>query len=97
MIFHTTQRSIIYLDLTINNTLIEKVKSFNCLGLTLSDILKIAHTHIINVSRTISKYISVINVLRYYMVLKTMHAQKGSSGFHRTMRFGRVWGKQWPL
>ena len=29
MIFHTKQRSIIYPDLSINSTLIEKVKSFN--------------------------------------------------------------------
>ena len=63
MIFHTKQRSITYPDLSINNTLIEKVRLFNFLGLTISDDLK-WHTHIRNVSRRISRSIDVINVLK---------------------------------
>ena len=30
------------------------------------------------------------NSLRYYMALKTMHAQKGTSSFLRTMKFCRL-------
>ena len=52
MIFHTKQRSIIYPDLSINNTLIQKVKLLNFLGLTISDDLK-WDTHIRNVSHKI--------------------------------------------
>ena len=64
MIFHTKQGSITYLDLGINSTFSEKVKSFNFLALTISDDLK-WYTHIRNVSRKISRSIGVINVLKH--------------------------------
>ena len=76
MIFHMKQRSIIYPVLSINNTLIEKVKSFNFLGLTISDDLK-WHTHIRNVSRKISRSIGVINVLKHTFpthILNTLYS-----------------------
>ena len=76
IIFHTKQRSITYPDLSINNNLIEKVRSFNFLGLTISDDLK-WHTHIRNVSRKISRSIGVINVLKHTFpthILNTLYS-----------------------
>ena len=76
MIFHTKQGIITSPDLSINNTPIEKVKSFHFLGLIISNDLK-WHTHIGNVSRKISRSIGVINALKHAFpthILNTLYS-----------------------
>ena len=61
--------------LKINNTLIEKVSSFNYLGVTLNELLT-WNTHIDKISSKISKYNGLLNKLKHYLasnVLKTLY------------------------
>ena len=64
MVFHTVQRKIQYPILTINNTVIERVKQFNFLGIILHYTLK-WQKHIDHVSKKVSKAIGVMYRLKH--------------------------------
>ena len=64
MVFHTVQRKIRYPILTINNTVIERVKQFNFLGIILHYTLK-WQKHIDHVSKKVSKADGVMYRLKH--------------------------------
>ena len=64
MVFHSMQRKVKYPVLTINNTIIERVKQFNFLGIILHYILK-WQKHIDYISKKVSKAIGVMYRLKH--------------------------------
>ena len=60
--FHTSQKTVIYPDLKINNIIIDRVAQFNFLGLTISSDLK-WHKHIEHIGLKISKVIIIIIII----------------------------------
>ena len=65
--FHTAQKTVIYLDLKINNIIIGRVADFSFLGLIISSDLKL-HKHIEHISLKISKVLD--NIYRIKSVLR---------------------------
>ena len=64
MIFHTNHKHIyVYLDIKLNNTIIERVVNFNFLGLLISDNPKWI-CHIDHVPRKVSRAICIINAIK---------------------------------
>ena len=76
LVFHSQKKSLSSLPLLkINNTLIEKVSSFNYLGVMLNENLT-WNTHIDKISSKVSKYNGLLNKLKHYLasnVLKTLY------------------------
>ena len=66
MVFHSMQRKVKYPVLTINNTIIERVKQFNFLGIILHYTLK-CQKHINYISKKVSKAIGVMYRLKTYI------------------------------
>ena len=64
MVFHSMQRKVKYPVLTINNTIIERVKQFNFLGIILHYTLK-WQKHIDYISKKVSKAIGVMYRLKH--------------------------------
>ncbi len=66
MIFHTAQRKVNTLHLTINNTIIERVTQFDFLGLTLNENLT-WKDHINKISSKISQSLLILNKLKHIL------------------------------
>ena len=72
MLFHCKQRRLVpTLDIKINNTPIERVKSFNFLGITLTENLS-WKDHICSVSKKISKVIGLLRRIRSFTPPSTL-------------------------
>ena len=74
MIFHRQQKGVKELNITINSTNIERVQSFNFLGITLSESKSWA-THLLSIKMKISKVSGIFYRLKYTFpleVLKTL-------------------------
>ena len=75
MMFRNSNRTIEYPQISINNTLIDYVDSFDFLGITLDSQLKWGH-HIDKISMKISKVIGILNHLKNFLpsdILKTIY------------------------
>ena len=66
MIFHTPQRKIEELELSIDGMLLERVKSFNFLGITINEHLKWGD-HIDKISNKISRNIGILNNVKNFL------------------------------
>ena len=64
MVFHTNQRNVIYPNLVINNSIIERVSHFNFLGIMLSYNMT-WDAHINHISKKISKAIGILYQLKH--------------------------------
>ena len=71
MIFHANHKEVVYPDLKINNTIIERVVNFNFLGLLISANAKWA-CHIDHVSRKVSRAIGIINAMKKTFPISTL-------------------------
>ena len=71
MIFHTNHRKFVYPNLTMNDEIIERVTSFNFLGLMLSANLS-WDVHTSHISRKVSRAIGVIKSLKYAFPIETL-------------------------
>ena len=71
MIFHTNHKNVIYPDLNINNTTIERVVNFNFLRLLISANAKWT-CHIDHVSRKVSRAIGIINAMKKTFPISTL-------------------------
>jgi len=71
-VFHTPQRHVIYPDIIINNTHVETVDNFKLLGITINKHLQ-WNTHIEHISIKVSKYIGVLNRLKYTLPPRILH------------------------
>ncbi len=69
MIFHKPQKQVSTISLKIDDTVIEKVKDFNFLGLVLNEHLT-WKTHRNKVSNSISKTIGILNRLKHCLPIK---------------------------
>ena len=63
MVFHSDRRRVVYPVLSINNTIIERVDTFNFLGLHISHDLK-WKTHIQTMSQKLSKITGILHRLK---------------------------------
>ena len=75
MIFHRQQKMVKELNITINGTIIERVQSFNFLGITLSESMSWAN-HLLSIKKKISKVIGILYRLKNTFpleVLKTLY------------------------
>ena len=63
MIFHRQKKRVKELNNTINGTNIERVQSFNFLGITLSESMSCAN-HVLFIKRKISKLIGILYRLK---------------------------------
>lgn len=70
MIFHKPQKQILELQLTINNTAIERVRNFDFLGLTINENLNWKH-HIDKISNKISRSIGILNKQKHFIPLQS--------------------------
>ncbi len=80
IIFHTPQRKINPLYLKINDNVIDRVKEFNFLGLTLDENLN-WKSHINIISNKISKSMGVLNKLKYCLPINAKHLIYNSNTF----------------
>ena len=71
MIFHTNHRKFVYPNLAMNDEIIERVTSFNFLGLMLSANLS-WDVHTGHISRKVSRAIGVIKSLKYAFPIETL-------------------------
>ncbi len=69
MIFHKPKKQVATISLNIDDTVIEKVKDFNFLGLELNKHLT-WKTHTNKVSNSISKTIGILNRLKHFLPIK---------------------------
>ena len=75
MIFHRQQKRVKELNITINGTIIERVQSFNFLGITISESMSWAN-HLLFIKKKISKVIGILYRLKNTFpseVLKTLY------------------------
>ena len=75
IVFHRKRKNIKYPSISINNMTLERVRTFNFLGLTLNEHLT-WRDHLDNVSRKISRAIGVLNFLKHTYpvhILKTIY------------------------
>ena len=75
MIFHRQQKRVKDLNITINGTIIERVQSFNFLGITILESMSWAN-HLLFIKKKISKVIGILYSLKYTFpseVLKTLY------------------------
>ena len=75
MIFHRQQKRVKELNIIINDTNIERVQSFNFLGITLSENMSWTN-HVLSIKKKISKVIGILHRLRNTFpldVLKTLY------------------------
>jgi hypothetical protein len=70
IIFHTPKKKVKPLSLKINNTVIERVKEFNFLGLTINEHLN-WKAHINKIANKISKSLGILNKLKHFLPLHT--------------------------
>ncbi len=66
IIFHTPQRKIEELEIKIDGTMIERVKSFNFLGITINEHLTWVD-HLNKISNKLSRNIGILNNLKHYL------------------------------
>ncbi len=69
MIFHTVQRKVTPLHLTINNTTIERVTQFDFLGLTVNENLT-WKDHMNKIANKISRSLGILNKLKHTLPIK---------------------------
>ena len=93
IIFHTPQRKIEELDLKIDDIIIERVKNFNFLGITINEHLT-WNDHINKVSNKISKNIGILNNMKYLLPEKAkLHIYNSLIVSH--LNFGvMLWGSK---
>ena len=75
MIFHRQQKRVKELNIIINDTSIERVQSFNFLGITLSENMSWTN-HVLSIKKKISKVVGILYRLRNTFpldVLKTLY------------------------
>lgn len=70
MIFHKPQKKVQPLQLTMDNTIVERVFEFDFLGITLNENLN-CKSHINKISNKISRCIGILNRLKYFLPLQT--------------------------
>ncbi len=94
IIFHTPQRKIKELELKIDDIVIERVKTFNFLGITLNENLT-WNDHINKISNKISKNIGILNNMKHFLPEKAkVHIYNSLIGSH--LNFGVIlWGSKY--